>query len=168
MLKFRSSDNLFTLWRASPSGFLLEIHTYSDRSREFPDTSCSSVADGSRQSGGPFILRNGAGSLRSAADSRFSFTGSFLDADRTRSCSSPSSETAVPSGQTRGSSSSSPSSWVLDMLIFAPKEKKLHVSSGEQIAHVIWAGTQDSPTPTHYVPLWSTQLEMSTSPKLDM
>ena len=32
----------------------------SARSRESPDTSCSSVADGSRQTGGPFLLRTGA------------------------------------------------------------------------------------------------------------
>ena len=42
------------LRRASPSGFLPNIETSSDRLREFPDTSCSSVADGSRQTGGPF------------------------------------------------------------------------------------------------------------------
>ena len=56
----------------------------------------------------------------------------------------------------------------LDMLIFAPIEKKLHVSSGEQIAHATFAGTQDSSSPTQYVTLWSTQLEKSTSQKLDM
>ena len=54
------------LRRASPSGFLPKIETSSDRSREFPDTSCSSVADGSRQTGGPFLLHNCAGVRRSA------------------------------------------------------------------------------------------------------
>ena len=68
-LKFRSSDNLFMmLRRASPSGTLPNIETSSDRSREFPDTSCSSVADGSHQTGGPFLLRTGVGIPRSAAD----------------------------------------------------------------------------------------------------
>ena len=53
----------------------------------------------------------------------------------------------------------------LDMLTIAPTEQKLHVSSSEQTAHAIWAGTQDSPSPTQYVPLWSTQLDKSTRPK---
>ena len=101
VLKFRSSDNLFMmLRRASPCGFLPKIETSCDRSREFPDTFCSSVADGSRQTGGPFLLRNCAGTLRSAADSRF--TRSSLDAGCTRGLSSSSSELAVRSGQTRG------------------------------------------------------------------
>ena len=69
---------------ASPSGFLPKIETSSEHSREFPDTSCSSVADGSRQTGGPFLLRNCAGVRRPAAESRFSSTGSFLDAGCTR------------------------------------------------------------------------------------
>ena len=56
----------------------------------------------------------------------------------------------------------------LDMLILAPMEQKLHVSSGEQIAHEILAGTQDTSNPTQYVELRSTQLEKSTSQKLDM
>ena len=58
----------------------------------------------------------------------------------------------------------------LDMLVFAPTEQKLHVSSGEQIAHTTWflAGTQDSSGPTQYVELWTTQLERSTGQKLDM
>ena len=90
-----------------PSGFLPNIETSSDRLREFPDTSCSSVADGSRQTGGPFLLRKGVGILRSAAESRFSFTGSFLDDGRTRRSSSSSPETEIRSGQTRGLSSAS-------------------------------------------------------------
>ena len=59
------------LRRASPSGILPNIETSSYRSREFPDTSCSSVADGSRQTGGPLLLRNGVAIPRSATDSRF-------------------------------------------------------------------------------------------------
>ena len=47
----------------------------SDRSREVPDTSCSSVADGSRQTGVPFLLRNGVGTLRIAEDPRCSAGG---------------------------------------------------------------------------------------------
>ena len=54
------------------------------------------------------------------------------------------------------------------MLIFATTKQKLHVSLGEQIAHSILAGTQDSSNPTQYVPLWSTKLEKRTSEKLDM
>ena len=38
------------------------------------------------------------------------------------------------------------------MLTFAPKEQKLYVSSGEQTAHAISAGTQDSSSPKQYVP----------------
>ena len=56
----------------------------------------------------------------------------------------------------------------LETLIFAPIRQKLHVSSGERIAHAILAGTQDSSNPTQNVPLWSIQLEKSTSQKLDM
>ena len=41
-----------------------------DRSREVPDTSGSSVAEGSRQIGGPFLLRNGVGTLRGTESSR--------------------------------------------------------------------------------------------------
>ena len=95
---------------SSPSGFLLKIETSSDRSREFPDTSCSSGADGSRQTGGPFLLRDCAGTLRSAADSRFSFSGSFLDEGCIRGLSSSFSESVKRSGRTRGLSSSSSSS----------------------------------------------------------
>ena len=80
------------LRRASPSGLLPKIETSSDRSREFPETSSSSVADGSRQTGGPFLLRNCAGTLRSATDSRF--TGSSLDAGCTRGLSSVSSSSS--------------------------------------------------------------------------
>ena len=39
--------------------------------REIRDTSCSSVADGSRQTGGPFLLRKGVGAQRIAENSRF-------------------------------------------------------------------------------------------------
>ena len=43
------------------------------------------------------------------------------------------------------------------MLVFAVTWQKLHVSLGDQIAHATWslAGTQDSSSPTQYVPLWS-------------
>ena len=98
------------LRRDSPSGFLHNIETSFDRSREFPDTSCSSVADGSRQTGGPFLLRNCVGILRSAADSRFSLITSVLDEGCTKGSSSSSSETVERSGRTRGLSSSSSSS----------------------------------------------------------
>ena len=97
------------LRRASPSGTLPNIETSSDRPSKFPDTSCSSVADGSRQTGGPFLLRNGVGIPRSAADSRFSFINSVLDEGRTKGSSSSSSETIERSGRTRGLSSSSSS-----------------------------------------------------------
>ena len=49
-----------------------------------------------------FLLRHCAGTLRSAADSRFSFSGSFLDEGCIRGLSSSSSETLARSGRTRG------------------------------------------------------------------
>ena len=110
-LWFRSSVNLFMmLRRASPSGFLPNIETSSDLSREFPDTSGSNVADGSRQTGGPFLLRNCVGTLRSVADSHFSITGSFLDDGRIIGSSSSSSAAIERFVRTRGLSSSSSSS----------------------------------------------------------
>ena len=142
------------LRRASPSGFLPNIGTSSDRSREFPDTSCSSVADGSCQTGGPFLLRNGVGALRSATDSRF-FINSVLDEGCTKGSSSSSSETIERSGRTRGLSSSSSSSsrdCELGMQMFAPIEQKFHVSLGEETAHAIWAGMQDSSNPKPICP----------------
>ena len=57
-----------------------------------------------------FLLRNCAGTLRSAADSRFSSTTSFLDEGCIRGLSSSSSESVKRSGLTRGLSSSSSSS----------------------------------------------------------
>ena len=54
------------------------------------------------------------------------------------------------------------------MMIFVATEQELHVSSGEQLAHAILASTQESSNPAHYVPLWSIQLEKSTSRKLHM
>ena len=49
----RSSDNLLImLRRPSPSAFLPRIEASSARSRESPDTSCSSVAVGSCHTGG--------------------------------------------------------------------------------------------------------------------
>ena len=58
----------------------------------------------------------------------------------------------------------------LDRLVFALTWQRLHVSSGDQIAHATWslADTQDSSSPTQYVPAWSTQLERNTDQKLDM
>ena len=52
--------------------------------------------------------------------------------------------------------------------VFVPIEQKLHVSSGEPIAHVTLADTQDSSNPTQYVPFWNIQFLKSTSQKLDM
>ena len=51
---------------------------------------------------------------------------------------------------------------------FVATEQKLNASLVEQVAHAILAGTQESSNPAHYVPLWSIQLEKSTSRKLDM
>ena len=159
------------LRRASPSGFLPNIETSSDRSRECFDTSCSRVADGSRQTGGPFLLRNGVGTLRSAAESRFSFTGSFLDDGRTKGSSSSSSE-AVTRLWTNKRVCRHHLRPVLvcelDMLYFALSVRKLHVFLGEETAHAILAGMQDSSNPKQDVPLWSIQLEKSASQKLDM
>ena len=73
--------------------FLPKLEASLNRSREVPDTYCSSVADGSPQTGGPFLLRNGVGTLRVEADSRF--TISDLDAGCTKGLSSSSSETVV-------------------------------------------------------------------------
>ena len=58
----------------------------------------------------------------------------------------------------------------LDMLVFALTWRRLHVSSGDQVAHATWslADTQDSSSPTQYVPWWSAQLERNTDQKLDM
>ena len=159
------------LRRASPSGFVPNIGTSSDRLREFLDTSCSSVAEGSRQTGGPLLFRNGVGIPRSAAASRFTFIDSVFDEGRTKGSSSSSSETRERSGRTRGLSSSSSSSSLvreLDMLIFALTVQKLHVSLGEETAHAILAGTQDSSSPEQHVPEWSIQLARSTSQKPDM
>ena len=70
----RTSDKLLIIfWRASPSDFLPNVETSFDRTREILDTSCSSVADRSRQTGGPF-LRNGVGIVHFAEDSRLSST----------------------------------------------------------------------------------------------
>ena len=123
--------------------FFLQLETSSDRSREVPDTSCSNVADGSRQTGNSFLC-NGVGTLRIAEDSHF---GAF----------------SLEGGCTRGLSSSSSSAetvvrWhELDMLIFVATDKNFHVSSGEAIAHPTLAGTQDSSNPTQHVPSWNTR-----------
>ena len=97
---------LIIFWRASPSEFLPKLETPSVRSREVPDTSCSSVADGYCQTGGPVLLRNGVGTLRVAEDPRFSADGGCTKG----LSSSSSSETVVWSERTRGLSSSSSSS----------------------------------------------------------
>ena len=78
----------------------------SARSRESPDTSCSSVPVGSCHTGGPVLLSTGAtgGGLggtkgarspSSVAGSRLSSASSFLGAGFARGWSSPSSETTV-------------------------------------------------------------------------
>ena len=133
-------------WRVSPSEFLHKLETSSVRSREFPDASCSSVANGSRQTGGPFLVHNGAGSLRIAEDSRF---GAFLwmqVAPEVLSSSSSSSETVVWSGPTRClSSSSSSSSWTRTGWADCDCEReKVTCFIGVPIAHATLAGTQDS------------------------
>ena len=94
------------------------------------------------------------------ADSRF--TGSSPHASCTRGVSSSSSETAIRSGRTRGiSSSSSSSSRVRAGYVenFLRWSKSYMVSSSEQFAHAILAGTQDSSNRAQYLPLWSIQLE---------
>ena len=104
----RTSNNLLTIfWSATLSECVPMLETSSDRSREVPNTSSSSVADGSLWTGGHFLLRNGVGTLRVEANSRF--TVSSLDAGCSRGLSSSSSETAVRSGQTRSLSFSSSS-----------------------------------------------------------
>ena len=51
--------------------------------------------------------------------------------------------------------------------VFALTWQRLHVSLGDQVAHAPWslARTQDSSSPTQYVPLWSTQLEKAYKPE---
>ena len=167
----RTSDNLLEiLWRGSPSDFLRKPETSSDRSHEVPDTPCSSVADGSRQTGGPFLPRTCVGTVRSATDSRFSCTGSFLDVSCTRCLSSSSSESACGLNEQEVRHLRLPPDLVreLDMLICALTKQKLHASSGEQIADAILADTQDPSSPTQCVRLWRTQLEKSSSQKMDM
>ena len=102
---------LMMLQRVSLSGYLPKIDTSCDRSREVPDTFCSSVADGSRQTGGSFLL-SGVGN--SAYCGRFTLQLFFPDEGCTRGLlsSSPFSEPVVRSEWTKGLSSSSSSiSW---------------------------------------------------------
>ena len=143
--------------------------TSSDRSSEVPDTSCSSVPDGSHQTGSPF-LRNGVGTLRTAEDSRF---GAFsLEGGCTRglSSSSYSAETVVRSGRTRGlSSSSSSSSWArAGYAHFRCDRAKVTCFLREPIAHATMARCARLANPTQCVPLWTTRLEKSTSQNLGM
>ena len=56
----------------------------------------------------------------------------------------------------------------LDTLIFVAIGQKVHVSSGESNGHTILAGTQDSLSPTQYIPLWTIRPEKGTSQMLDM
>ena len=80
---------------------------------------------------------------------------SVLDEGRTKGSSSSSSETIERFGRTWGLSSSSSSSSLVrevDMLNFALIVQQLHVFLGEETAHSILAGTQDSSSPEQYVP----------------
>ena len=125
------------LRRVSPSGLLPNIETSSDRSREFPDTSCSSVADESCLIGGPFLLRTCVGTLRPAGDSCISPTDSFelMEAApevyhlrlQNRHCGL--NEEEVDHLHLRPVLVCE-----LDMLLFALTGQKLNVSSSEQIA----------------------------------
>ena len=105
------------------------------------------MADGSRQTGGPFLLRTCEGTLRSATDSRCSSTGSFLDveADHLRL---EKRQYGLNEQEVHHLHLFPVLVRELDMLIFARIKQKLHVSSGEWIAHAIWDDTQDSSCPT--------------------
>ena len=141
------------LRRASSSWFLPKIEPSSDRSREFPDTSGSSVAGWSRQSGGPFLLRYGVGILRLATGSRFSFIISVLDVECTRGLSSSSSGTLTRSGRTRSllsSSSSSSDVWAA-YIDFLSLSAKVQCLLSEGTYHAILAGTEDSSNSKQYV-----------------
>ena len=84
---------------------------------------------------------------------QFFFINSVLDEGRTKGSSSSSSETIERFGRTRGlpSSSSSSSRAGAGYADFC-SEHKLHVFLGEETAHSILAGTQDSSSPEQYVP----------------
>ena len=117
-----------------------------------------------------FLLRNGVGILRSAADSHFSFINSVLDVDCTRGPSSSSSETLARSGRTRGLSSSSSSSSLvreLDMLIFALIVQKLHVFFWVRRPLTRFWLVRKTPQVQNNMSQ-SIQLERSTSQKPDM
>ena len=121
-------------------------------SRKFPDTSCSSVADGSRQTRGSFLLRNCAGILRvlwqihaflpsvlylmqfEAEADHLHFHKRHCDLDKSQVCHHHFRQINV---------------YELDMpFFFVLIEGKLHVSLGEQFAHANWAcvGTLRSAT----------------------
>ena len=58
----------------------------------------------------------------------------------------------------------------LDMLVFTLTWQRLHVFSGDQVAHATWslADTHDSSSATQNVPLKSAQQERNTDQKQDM
>ena len=149
-LKFRSSDNLFTiLLRASPSGFLLQIETSSDRSREFPDTSCSSVVDESCQTGGPFsstyLCRNFA-----SFNSLMRFFHPFFSWCRLHQ--------KFIIFVFRDGNTVWKNKWFI-IFIFV----QFSCESWIRWFSLWW----DSSNPTQYVPSWNSWLENSTSQKLD-
>ena len=168
------------LRRASTSAFLLQIEASSARSRESLDTSCPRKAVRSCHAGGPSLLHTGeagggvggtkgAKSPSSEAGSRLSSAGSFLGAGCTRGWSSPLSEITAAQGVSHLHLHTC-RVHDLDMLFFALTWQRLHVYLSDQVAYATWslADTQDSSSPTQYVPLWSTQLERNTDQKLDM
>ena len=90
------------------------------------------MADGSRQTGGLFLLRNGAGAQRVAEDSRF---GAFSwDAGLHQ-------RFIISTFLFRNGSAIWTNkrfvTFKLDMLIFVATEQKLHVSSGKPISHAM-------------------------------
>ena len=88
------------------------------------------MADGSRQTGGPLLLRTCVETLRSAADSRFSSTGSSLDVEadhlRLQKRQYGLNEEEVYHIHLRPVLVRE-----LKMLFFAGIKQRLHVSSGE-------------------------------------
>ena len=158
----------------SPTASLTKIEVPSARSRESFGTSCSSVAAGACHTGGPLLVRIGAagddlGGTK-VEDLRHQYLGhAFL-------LQVPSLTLATQvvchlhlhlhlhpclvHGLVHE----------LDMMVFALTWQRLHVSLGDQVAHATrsLADTQDSSSPTQYVPLWSAQLERNTDQKLNM
>ena len=142
---------------ASPLAFLPKTET-SDRSREFPDTSCSSVTS--------CVLPYWR-SVSSSRWRRVSVVSSWITLFFQKfflMLAAP--EVGHLHHQKQRYDRAAQGVYhllllharlvyELDILVFTVTWHKLHVSLGNQIAHATWslAGTQDSSGPTQYIPL---------------